>query len=248
MGLASKGWVTAALGISLYTPAPGAQLYVDAVEPYFFWRSGEPQGMFYELVQAVASRAGQTVSIQPVPVARELVLINRSQDAVGVVARMPERERSYTWLCLILREEVVLITGAASPVNISSIAAARDLRLGVLRGSPSDSAARALGFTQIETASRPEDNARKLAMGRIDALIAIRHVAAHGQQNAGLKPEALRYGAVVGHVEFYLAGPPQLQETEARRWKQACKQVRDDGSFARMAHKYRPAAPRWKSR
>ena len=79
--------MTAALGISLYTPVPGAQLYVDAVEPYFFWRSGAPQGVFYELVQAVASRAGQTASIQPVPVARELVLINRSQDAVGVVAR-----------------------------------------------------------------------------------------------------------------------------------------------------------------
>lgn len=121
---------------------------------------------------------------------------------------------------------------ARSRVNISSIEAARGLRVGGLRASLSESAARQLGFTHIEAVEHAEDNARKLAIGRLDAVLSLRFVAAHGQLRDGLSQDLLRYGAKVQKVEFFLAGAAHLDPVEAERWRAACARLRQAGRHA----------------
>jgi len=72
-------------------------------------------------------------------------MVRRDPQAIGVFARMADREFSFTWLCPLLTEDVLLIADARSLADISSVEAAKGLRVGVLRASPSESSARALG-------------------------------------------------------------------------------------------------------
>lgn len=213
-------------------------LYIGDVEPHYYRQNPLGQGLFHDMLRDLSVVAGRSGPIQPLPLARGLAMVRRDPRAIGVFARTMELEASFTWLCPLLMEEVLLIANARSRVDISSIEAARGLRVGVLRASPSESAARQLGFTHIEVVGHAEDNARKLAVGRLDALLSLRFVAAHGQQRAGLSQDLLRYGVKVQKVEFFLAGAAQLDPVEAARWRDACARLRKEGRHARLLRKY----------
>jgi hypothetical protein len=219
-------------------PGDATPLYIGDVEPHYYRQNPLGQGLFHDMMRELSILAGHPGAIQPLPLARELAVVRRDPRAIGAFARTAELETSFTWLCPLLTEEVLLIADKRSPVDISSVAAARGLRVGVLRASPSENAARELGFTHVEAAGHPEDNARKLAIGRLDALLSLRFVAAHGQRRAGLSQDALRYGAKVQRVEFFLAGAPQLDPAEADKWRNACALLRKTGSHERLLRKY----------
>jgi len=214
------------------------QLYVDDVPPYFYREDGAEKGVFYDVLKQLSSRLGHTGPISALPLARELEVVRRSPEALGMVARMPEREASYTWLFKVLDEEIVMITTADSKVDISSPTSARQLRVGVLRGSPSESTARKLGYTNLAPVARSEENAGKLAIGRIDAWIAVWPVAMYAQKQAGLELGKLRRGAVLGSFGFYCAASRQFDQAEAQRWRSAFNQMLVDGSYARILHNY----------
>lgn len=214
------------------------QLYVDDVPPYFYRQGGAEKGVFYDVLKQLSIRLGHAGPISALPLARELEVVRRSSDAMGMVARMPEREESYNWLFKVLDEEIVLITTTDSKVDISSPGSARQLRVGVLRGSPSESTARKLGYTHLAPVAHSEENAGKLAIGRIDAWIAVWPVAAYAQKHAGLDMGKLRRGAVLRSFGFYCATSRQFDQAEAQRWRSAFNQMLADGSYARILHSY----------
>jgi len=219
------------------------QMYVDDVSPYFYRESGVEKGVFYEVLKDLSARVGHVGTISELPLARELEIVRRTPTALGIIARMPEREDSYTWIFKILDEKTVLITSSGSKIDISSASSAQHLRVGVLRGSPSESAARKLGFTNIFPVSHSEENARKLAVGRIDAWIAVWPVAASAQKQAGLDLSTLRQGAVLPSFGFYLAASRQLDPREAEKWKSTFNEMLADGSYARILHNHNYMVP-----
>ena len=214
------------------------QLYVDDVPPYFYREGGAEKGVFYDVLKQLSIRLGHAGPISALPLARELEVVRRNPEALGMVARMPEREESYTWLFKVLDEEIVLITTADSTADISSPMSAQQLRVGVLRGSPSESTARKLGYTHLEPVAHSEENAGKLAIGRIDAWIAVWPVAEFAQKKAGLELGKLRRGAVLRSFGFYCAASRQFDQAEAERWRSAFNQMLADGSYARILRNY----------
>jgi len=214
------------------------QLYVDDVSPYFYRESGVEKGVFYEVLKDLSARLGHAGTISALPLARELEVVRRDPKAIGMVARMPDREESYTWLFKVLDEEIVLITTAESKLDISSSASAQQLRVGVLRGSPSESTARRLGYTNISPVAHSEENAGKLAIGRIDVWIAVWPVAQRAQKQAGLELGKIRRGAVLSSFAFYCAASREFDPTEAEKWRSAFNTMQVDGTYARILRNY----------
>jgi polar amino acid transport system substrate-binding protein len=231
--------------IALCAPLAHAEvrLYVDDVAPYFYREGGAEKGLFHDVLKELSARLGRADTVSALPLARELEVLRRAPEALGVVARMPEREASYTWLFKVLDEEIVLITSADSKVDISSPTSARQLRVGVLRGSPSESTARQLGYTNLSPVAHSEENAGKLAIGRIDAWIAVWPVAVFAQKQAGLDLGKLRRGAVLRSFGFYCAASRQFDPAEAEKWRSAFHQMQADGSYSRILRNYDYATP-----
>ena len=232
------------LCVSICPNARGAVLLViDDVAPFAYHEGAQIKGVAYELLTEMSTRIGNGGAVALVPLPRQLDMIKRTPNVIGMLGRVKAREKSYSWIVKLLDEHVVLLVAADSKVDASSIDKVRKLRVGVIRGGPAELLANELGFAHIDGAPTAANNARKLAIGRIDVWLATWGVAAHGQKQAGLDPKRLRRVAQLQQFGLYLAGPVNFDPAEAAKWKRALAGMKLDGSYARILQKYNYALP-----
>jgi polar amino acid transport system substrate-binding protein len=217
--------------------APG-HVYVHNVAPFAYNEDGAYRGLLYDMLTELDRRTGNAGSVIPVPLRRAQLMLQTEPGSLATLARFPEIEHSYRWLCKLADDKVLLLARTGSNVNISSAEAAKNLRVGVLLGGPGEALARRLGFTRIETVSLSQNNARKLAAGRIDAWLTTWNIGRFEQLRTGGRLEALRSGAVLKTAEQYLAAPLSMDDRTASRWQTACATMRQDGTHERIARRY----------
>jgi polar amino acid transport system substrate-binding protein len=226
------------LATNLPLGAQPPSMYVYDVGPLFYRQNGEPRGVLYDMMLDLRRRTGHTGPVLGVPLRRGLVLLNGAQGSVGTVARSPELESRYRWMCKLWEDRILLVASAASKVGIATVEEAHGLRLGVVMGSPSEELARALGFAHVEPAVSSAANAGKLARGRIDVWMVAQSIAEHEQRQLGPAALQLRLGAVLQPVHVYLAGARTMDDTSAAKWDSACAAMQKDGTHARILQQY----------
>ena len=232
--------VLAALLMAASQPAraqPPA-MYVYDVAPLFYRDHGLPRGVLYEMMLDLRSRIGHVGPVIPVPLRRELVLLNDTPGSVGTLARSPLQENRYRWLCKLWEDRIMLVASEATDVGIATVEEARALRIGVVMGSQSEELARALGFTRLEPAVSSAANAGKLARGRIDVWMVAQSIAEHEQRQLGPAALRLRLGVVLQPVHVYLAGGRGMDGASAAKWEKACAAMQKDGTHARILQQY----------
>jgi len=231
--LVVAGWALA--------PACAADLppvYINNLAPFAYEDHGVMKGVIYDLVNEIARRAGAGASVNPLPFKRITAHLSDHPDALAVVWRQPENDSRYTWIVKLLDERMMLVARRDSQVDISSVAAARHLRAGVVLGSPADVIAHRLGFEHIEAVSTAESNALKLAAGHIDVWLAVPGVVDYGQRRIGADPSAVRYGAQIEPVSMYLACAQHCDKVEAARLRAIVDAMARDGSYAAILRRY----------
>ncbi len=223
------------------TPAAAlaeTDVFVGNIAPYSYPPEHGERGVLFELMHELALRTGLSGEVQIVPLGRELEFLRNNPDALGVLARVPDREVHYRWVAPLLRERVLLVTRADSPVDISTLRAARGLRLGVLLGGPAESVARRSGFEHVEATTSVGNNVRKLAAGRLDALLVMGGVAAAEEALPAGQSLSWREGAVIEYTDIYVAGNPGFAPASVRKWQAALKAMQRDGSYQRILGRY----------
>lgn len=227
----------AALAMAPARASEPVELYINNAAPYSYLENGQETGLVHDLLDSMAMHAGVPSVIRPLPFKRLAMQLATQQNALGAVWRQPEVEQSYIWMVKLLDEPVVLAARQDSTVNISSVAAARTLRVGVLLGSPAEIIARRMGFAHIETATSTESNVIKLRRGRIDAWLAVPSVIAAAQQRtASTMP--VRFGPPIEHISMYLSCAAPCKASDLDRWKSADLAMKQDGSHKRIFKKY----------
>ncbi len=214
-------------------------VYVTNIPPFVYQADGAWRGVVHDLLSEAASRTGGNWPILPLPFKRAKVTMEGERQAFSTLWRQPEVENSYDWIYPLLAEQMMLVTRHDATFDISSVAAARDLTVGVVLGSPAETIARRLGFKRIAVAASAESNARKLSLGRIDAWIAFRSVIEYGEVSIQGDMGKLRYGAMIEPVSLYLGCSRNCDQDAARRWRAAFESMKKDGSYARILHRYR---------
>lgn len=231
-------FATLLLAAKLPLSAQQQGMYVYDVGPLFYRQNGVPRGVLYEMMLDLRDRTGHAGPVIAVPLRRELVLLNGAPGSVGTLARSPELESRYRWLCKLWEDRILLVASAASKVGIATVEEARALRLGVVMGSPSEELARALGFAHVEPAVSSAANAGKLARGRIDVWMVAESIAVHEQRQLGPAAPQLRLGAVLQPVYVYLAAARDMDDNSAAKWDTACAAMQNDGTHARILKQY----------
>jgi polar amino acid transport system substrate-binding protein len=227
------------LGLGLGTLCHGeARILVPNIPPYAYEAGGEVKGVAYELVREMARRVGHSGKVELMPLPRIMETIRLRPDVVTMLAGGAKLDPGVNWLVKLMDEPMLLVLDRRSGVEVSSLEAARQLRVGVQAGSPAEQMARAQGFTQLETVPVPEHNANKLALHRIDAWLVAWPVAQAAQQKARLPLANLRRGLVVGTVSGYLVASLRFDPAEADKWKAAVEAMRRDGSYASIVSHY----------
>jgi len=227
---------------SLFSPFAAAEHPVEVVTadfpPLTTDVEGKPGGVALEILQEACNRAGIPLEFNFLPWQRAQWEVQTRNDVLIIpFTRMPSREASYQWIAPLLEFKTVLITLAAPPTSLD---AARQLKVGYVRGTSFKDEAERAGFTHVEETNDDETNARKLKIKHIDAWITMDLMADSVYREAGFDPSELKYGPILGPVKIsYVAAAPGFPKETAEKITRAVNQMKADGSLQAIIKRYR---------
>lgn len=208
-------------------------------DPYSYQTSSGGSGVMHEIVQKLAEHVGQSPEIEFLPWARAQTEA-QTKPFIGIMplARVPEREEKYTWLLHILDDPYVLFAKKDSKVDISSIEAAKNLRIGTFRGSLAEILLPKMGFNNFKSVNTDAQNARMLKADRIDAWVAPLSFRNKYESKGGLPGHELKVGATLVILHEYLATSKSVDPETVRKWQKAFESMKNDGSYRAIMKKH----------
>jgi polar amino acid transport system substrate-binding protein len=198
----------------------GLNLLAGDVPPY----SAPGEGWLDRRVQLLARQAQHEGAIQRLPWARALLQARaQGQSLIYPLARVPEREAQWHWLSLLAMDELLLLVrrDALSEAQLRDPVALRLLRVGTLRVSLHATRLRLEGFERVEYAPHEPSNARKLALGRIQAWAVTRAVSDHLLSRERIDRRTLHGPVRRGMVALYLAATTDVGMDQLAPWMRA---------------------------
>ena len=164
----------------------------------------------------IAQKVGQLLAHAPLqgpdwmPWARAVATAAQGNSLIFPLARAPERESAWQWLAPLAQDQLVLVVAPESARSLADPAALHRLRVGAIRSSFILARLQEFGFRLPELAPTELANAKKLALGRIDAWATVRSVALADMHRAYLPGQAQLL--TLGHepISLWLAASPDL--------------------------------------
>lgn len=136
--------------------------------PFALTDAGKPAGVAINIVKQMFERAKVPFTFESAPLARGM---NEAKSKEGVcvfpVQRAQSNEADYAWVSPILITTSGLFTHPDSKEEFVTLADAKKLRVGALRGSGDAEYLKSFGFT-VDEANSQEQNLEKLIGKRID--------------------------------------------------------------------------------
>jgi polar amino acid transport system substrate-binding protein len=217
------------------SPAYSMVLLTENFPPYNMAADGKNfaqeaniKGIAAEVVRETFKRAGIGYSMTlrfPWERIYKLALENPGY-GVFVTARLPEREKRFKWVGPIGPDDWVLLARADSPIELSSLEAARPYRIGAYKGDAIAVELARQGMKPV-TVLNDKDNARKLVDGQLDLWAtgdpAGRYLARQ-EGIIGLKT-VLRFNS----AELFLALNKDTPDAVVARLQGALDQLRKEG-------------------
>lgn len=222
-----------------FASATDLQIVSADFDPYTYETPGGGAGVMHEIVQELARRVGQSTRIEFLPWARAQVKA-QTMPNIGILplARVPEREDKYVWIIPILEDPYVFFAKKNTKFDISTIEAARKLRIGTFRGSLAELLLRNMGFDNFKSVDSDAQNVKMLKMDRIDIWVAPLSFKNRYKEKGGLGEDELRVGATVVMLHEYFAASKSLDSETVEKWQKAFESMKQDGSYARIMRKY----------
>lgn len=235
-------WVAVATGAFLGFPGTGqATDRIEKIclsdEPLLIDdRDGEMRGLFIDLFRQAAERIGRDIAFERLPWKRCQLYAGESQAiGLGPLTRNSRREAKYAWVAPLFPMRVVYLTQAGSGKHADSLAAVREMIVGVKEGSVSVFVAKKheIPESQLVTTQTQDLLLRMLLRGRIDTwqvwdVIGHRtlQLNLHDDELAGAKLEE-GLADVLGDLWF--AASPGLPVEEVALWRGAFEALKAEG-------------------
>ncbi|PTT81783.1 hypothetical protein DBR42_17650 [Pelomonas sp. HMWF004] len=203
---------------------------------------GEPghRGVLLDLVEAMLKRAELDTLPSFFPWARALMMAGEKPRTLIVpLNRTAERESRFQWLVKLYAQRFTFLTLASKP-RVDSLAQARRLRIGGLRGSSNLDTLQQRGISRdrIYAAASVTEMQRALERGLVDAVYGSELIHADAWRRSGRKPNLLQPGLTLESAEVWLAAQGGITETEQSRLQQAHDALLADGSVERLFKRY----------
>lgn len=163
-------------------PARAAEpllVLVDAGNPPFMYNAGgvdTAAGVYPAMLYAAFARAGVPVVVKAAPWKRAMLELEHGAAGLGGIYKNDERAAKFDYSDPIFVERIAVFYNTQNPIDFHTI---RDLfgkRVGVIRGwSYGDDMdlARKNDHVAVEEVNGDQQNFKKLASGRLDAVLAI---------------------------------------------------------------------------
>ena len=144
--------------------------------PLMYGADGEAKGVYPDLIAAIFAKMGTPLKLYAAPWTRVLQGADAGTNGVGGIYKNATREAKYDYSSAIYEEELAIYTTADKTFTYNNVEDLTGKSIGVIRGwsygDDFDKARAANKFT-VEDVERDQLNVKKLALGRLDAIIGI---------------------------------------------------------------------------
>lgn len=158
---------------------PALTIAVDNSSPPFAFENHrhQAQGIYVSILQAVAQRAGLTITVKAMPWRRAIQGLDIGQHGVAGLYKNKDRAQRYLFSDPIWQENVHVFTLPASTLQVNTTSDLAGNRLGALAGwFYSDALLQMLqrGELTLEAGESDAQNIGKLRAGRLDAILSVK--------------------------------------------------------------------------
>jgi polar amino acid transport system substrate-binding protein len=232
----------AALVALLLGPSPTASAdqitFVSAHIPPFSIKDGKRAGFVRDIVSELAERIGVPFELQYAASPREAMKIaqSRPNTVIFPLARTKQREPHFLWVQKV-SEVPILFGSAPGKPQIATVAQAKSVNaIGVRRGfAVKDLSDR--GFENLVVVEIPEDNARALAAGRIEAWYAPEPEILYTWNSTDQMGLVVR-GLTTRTIDSYIAASKPSPKITLSLWRAAFDAMQREGKVDELIDSY----------
>ena len=153
-------------------PLLSAELTIltENMPPLNYLKDGVLVGPSVEIVKEIQKRVGSHEQIKVFPWARAYKMALEKENVVLFgMTHTKDREDKFKWIGPLATKRDILVAKKDSGIVINSLEDAKKVkRIGTLRDDTRERLLKSHGFTNLESVSDEQKNAKKLAAGRID--------------------------------------------------------------------------------
>ncbi len=146
-----------------------------------------------------------------------------------------ERKDLFKWICPLAIKRDILVAKKGSGISISSLEDAKKVkRIGTIRDDSKERLLKSNGFTNLESVSDEQKNAKKLILGRINLWVhkepGLREVC----DLAGVDYNQLEEVFHLREIDLCIAFSKKTSDSIVLRWKNAFKEMLTNGTVQQI--------------
>ena len=203
-------------------------------------KDGELVGLSVDIVKEIQKRVGSHEQIKVLPWARAYKMALQEENVVLFsMTHTESRKDLFKWICPLVTKRDILVAKKGSGIAINSLEDAKKVkRIGTIRDDSKERLLKSHGFTNLESVSDEQKNAKKLILGRIDLWV---------NKQPGLKTVCDLAGVDYNQIEevFHLrkrdlciAFSKNTSDSIVQKWRNAFNDMLADGTILQIRNKW----------
>jgi polar amino acid transport system substrate-binding protein len=223
-------------------PLLSAELTIltENMPPLNYLKDGVLVGPSVEIVKEIQKRVGSHEQIKVFPWARayEMALENENVVLFGMT-HTKDREDKFKWIGPLATKRDILVAKKASGIVINSLEDAKKVkRIGTLRDDTRERLLKSYGFTNLESVSDEQKNAKKLAAGRIDLWTYKKPGLKTVCELAGVDCNEFEEVFHLRKINLSIAFSKKTSDSIVEKWRNAFNEMLNDGTIQRIRDKW----------
>lgn|GEM_PF-1271606 len=223
----------------------GLRILAMENKPLSFRNGDHADGMLIELVDQVQLRIGVRSEVELRTLARAITIGNVTPNVMVMpLAHTAERDQHYTYVGPIFVAYVGIFALKERAQELHAMGDdIRKLRAGARRGSIFIEQARRQGYNVTDDPVSSETAARMLMLKRFDLWFDGEELAGPALEHEGYRREDVEEIKRAGAFNAYFAFSNGTPESTIKAWTDALREMKRDGTFQRIYHKWMPGYP-----
>lgn len=219
---------------------PELHYLCEDIPPSNYLQEGRLTGISVDLLKSMWRTMGESQrKIQVVPWARGYdAALNKPGHVLFSMSRTPERDTLFKWVGPIFSVRNVLLARSGNVRLPKTLAQAKALRIGTIKGDVVESFLLGAGFdpSRIEGVSSLAQNFEKLRRGRVDLLAHSENTLMEFIRTTKQDPRAYVIAMEFSHTENFYAFHRQVPDSVIERFQRALDGLRPE--HARLLKRY----------
>ena len=233
---------TAFLLLFLFHPAFSSELKIltENLPPLNYIKDGMLVGPSVEIVKEIQKRVGYHEPIQVYPWARAYQMALEQENIVLFgMTHAKDRQDKFYWVGPLATKRDILVAKKGSSLKINSLEDAKKVnRIGTLRDDTREQFLKEYGFTNLESVSDEQNNAKKLILGRIDLWAYKQPGLKTVCELAGIDYNEIEEVYHLREIEVSIAFSKKTSVAIVEKWRNAFNDMLADGTITRIRNKW----------